>query len=199
MTHFDGHDQDGASSREEGLERTGLDPELAPPEGSEERLVSALAVRGLLVRNEIPRSRFFSVGLLAAAAALVVFAFAAGLAAGFFAGRRAQEPLSGSPRFVLFLFGEPTVTAETERDRVAEYKRWAAGVARGRFVAGERLGLGGRHLGLAASDPRRLEGADLRGYFVIEAPDLAHATEVARTCPHLLHGGRILVRPIDPV
>lgn len=171
-----------------------LDPRLEPPAGSEDRVVSALVANGLLPRRGRPRGAMLWLG---AAAAVVLFA--AGLATGFSAGRPRQAHPTGSPRFILFLFGEPTVTVEVERERVAEYKKWASGLARGRFVTGEKLGIGGHHLGSRPADPHASEGAELRGYFVIEAPDLVRATEVARTCPHLLHGGRILIRPIDPV
>lgn len=170
-----------------------LDPGLEPPAGSEDRLVSALVSRRLIPR---PKRRRAATLWLGAAAAVVLFA--AGLATGF-AGRPREAHPTGSPRFILFLFGEPTVTVDVERERVAEYKKWASVLARGRFVAGEKLGIGGHHLGSRQTDPHASEGAELRGYFVIEAPDLVRATEVARTCPHLLHGGRILIRPIDPV
>ena len=36
----------------------------------------------------------------------------------------------------------------------------------------------------------------LAGYFVIEAPSPQRATEVARTCPHLKYGGRVVVMTI---
>ena len=40
---------------------------------------------------------------------------------------------------------------------------------------------------------------EVSGFFVIEAKDLDAAIAVARTCPHLRHGGRITVRAIAPV
>ena len=179
-----------------------LDPGLEPPPGSEERLVSALESNGLLPSRKralLPGRRPPRGAMLWLGTATAVFLFAAGLAAGLFAGRSREARPTGSPRFILFLFGEPTVTVDVERERVAEYKKWASELRRGRFVSGEKLGIGGHHLGSRQTDPHASEGSELRGYFVIEAPDLVRATEVARTCPHLLHGGRILIRPIDPV
>ncbi len=35
----------------------------------------------------------------------------------------------------------------------------------------------------------------LTGYFVLRAHDLAHAVALARRCPALLHGERVVVRP----
>jgi hypothetical protein len=40
---------------------------------------------------------------------------------------------------------------------------------------------------------------EIRGFFVISASDFQDALSVARSCPHLRHGGRILVRPIASV
>ncbi len=173
-----------------------LDPHLAPPAGSEDQSVMGLQSAGMIPSRKRRRAVVLGFGVAAAAAL-----FGAGLAIGLLAGAgklRAAQP-AGSPRFILFLFGDPTVTVDAERDRTAEYKKWASELRRGQFIAGETLSIGGHHLGSPPSDPRGAEGSELRGYFVIEAPDLVRATEVARTCPHLRHGGRILVRPIDPV
>ncbi len=42
------------------------------------------------------------------------------------------------------------------------------------------------------------EAGTLTGWFVIAARDFAEATAIARTHPHLGHGGWIAVRAIDP-
>src|SRR5271169_2594028 len=42
------------------------------------------------------------------------------------------------------------------------------------------------------------EDTNLGGYFVIAAPNLDAALAIARTYPHLKHGGTIVIRPIDP-
>jgi hypothetical protein len=38
----------------------------------------------------------------------------------------------------------------------------------------------------------------LAGYFVIRAADRRTALEIARTCPHVRYGGRIVLREIEP-
>jgi hypothetical protein len=38
----------------------------------------------------------------------------------------------------------------------------------------------------------------VRGFFIIRAATEAEALGVARTCPHLRHGGAVAVRPIVP-
>jgi hypothetical protein len=37
------------------------------------------------------------------------------------------------------------------------------------------------------------------GYFVFEAKNLEDAVAIARSCPHVKHGGRITVRAVAPV
>jgi hypothetical protein len=38
----------------------------------------------------------------------------------------------------------------------------------------------------------------LAGYFVVQAEDRRAAAEIARTCPHVRYGGRIVIREIGP-
>jgi len=136
--------------------------------------------------------------LLAAAAAL--FLFALGLAAGLRFGSASASPTAGSPlpRFALFLYDAPDEKGLTDAQmqaRVDEYRNWARGVrAAGREIAGEKLEPEGRFVGPGptASSP----GWPLGGYFVISAPDMDAALAVAQSCPHVKHGGRIEVRAI---
>ncbi len=80
------------------------------------------------------------------------------------------------------------------KQRVEEYRNWARGVRlRGGYIRGEKLEGRSRLLGptVAPSGSR-----PLGGYFVISASDDEAAAAVARSCPHLTHGGSIEVRPI---
>jgi hypothetical protein len=172
-----------------------LGTETAPPPEVEDRVVAELARRGALARTSRPLAR----ALLAAAA---VAAAAALFAAGLAIGRRElslRSSASDEPRFALFLLDEPPGGPAEEPSRVAEYKTWAKNLPSGSFVAGEKLGDQARLLTPSAAPSKAAESSALRGYFVIRAPDLAHALEIARSCPHLKRGGRILVRPIVPV
>jgi hypothetical protein len=38
--------------------------------------------------------------------------------------------------------------------------------------------------------------AQPRGFFVVRARDFAEARRIAETCPHLRHGGRIVLRRV---
>jgi hypothetical protein len=105
--------------------------------------------------------------------------------------------IEAGPRFALFLYdapGEPAMSEAQMQERVSEYRNWAIGLrGRGASIRGEKLQPGRvERLGPAAPGE-----APLGGYFVISAKDWAAAMEVARSCPHLRHGGTIEVREIE--
>jgi len=164
--------------------------EVAPPRGLEERTVAALRERGLIRR---PRRQIAAVLALAAAAVVMVAAVA------WMVTRRA-EPASSAvavatgPRYMLLLYagGEPiTGTAD---DRRREYAQWARDIAsRGVAISGEELGEEASVVGSGGDVNPTLQP---RGFFIVEAPDLPSAERLASTCPHLRHGGRIVIRRI---
>ena len=132
--------------------------------------------------------------MLGTAAALLAIGVAIGARA---SGSRSAE--AGLPRYVLFLEGADSLSPEEESRRVAEYKSWARRVAgEGHLVSGEKLRPEVLRLG-NTTDSGANGGESVRGYFVIAARDDREALEIARGCPHLRHGGRIVVRPIAPV
>jgi hypothetical protein len=171
----------------------------APGRGLEERLVGALRAEGRLAA---PRAAVHGRALaLHAVAAAAAFALGAGLGPRL---RGASAPEPALPRYALFLYQTRASLADSAdgRERVAEYKAWARSLAqRGRLVAGEKLQERGALLTAGATEQRVPEAPEgvISGYFVIQAQSLAEALELARSCPHLRHGGRVALRPIDPV
>ncbi|MGH7629989.1 MAG: YciI family protein, partial [Gemmatimonadales bacterium] len=128
-------------------------------------------------------------------------AIAAGLllfVGGFALGRRpAPAPAAGLDQYTLLLYegAEFNSGRASERALVEEYSAWAGELAgRGRLVGGEKLGADAWTLGGAAGGA--ITGPT--GYFVIAARDHDEALAIARTCPHLRHGGIVSVRPIEP-
>lgn len=187
-------DRDGFQDDDAPL--SGLPAEAAPPPDLEDRVVRALDRQGLL-RAGRKQGRL---ALLAVAIAAVLAAFAAGIAIG-----RRPPPAAradSSPRFVLFLEPLPDeLRGETSREseRIAEYRVWAGRLrSAGRTVAGEKLRPGSRVVGPAAGSPEHRPPDALGGFFVISAKDIEEAAEIARDSPHVRHGGRIVVRAIDP-
>jgi hypothetical protein len=130
-------------------------------------------------------------GLVAAGVLLGVLA-RSGL--GSTGGRPSGAAVAG--QYVLLLYGHaPDDTGSVHLAREREYGRWASQLTGGvRWVAGHELGdvvesLGAQSAGATAER--------LAGYFVIDAPSRARAAEVARTCPHLKYGGRVVVMAIE--
>ncbi|HEY7684241.1 MAG TPA: hypothetical protein VH879_16470 [Gemmatimonadales bacterium] len=172
-----------------------LPRESPPPPALEDLTVSALTRRGLLGargKGRLPHRWL----LQSAVAALLV-------AAGWLGGRRSAPPAipaSTTPRFVLLLYGgevPDSAGPAAHAARVQEYAAWAqARHATGSVVGGEELADTAITLGSA---PRAMPEAGETGpggFFIVEAPDLPSAIQLARTCPHLSHGGTVVVRPI---
>ena len=164
---------------------------IDPDPALENRIVAALQARGLLRRNAIRRRRWVAVG---AAAAL----FLAGLAVGSWARPTPSATVARRPpTFALLLYGEPSGEARGsgETQRVEDYRGWAMGLkGAGRYVSGERLDDRARQVGRFGSS----DVEPVRGFFIVSAGSLDEAEALARTCPHALRGGWIVVRPIDP-
>jgi hypothetical protein len=170
-----------------------------PPAWLEDRVVAALQQQGLL-HPERPRRTVRVQWLATATLCAVLFA------AGFLLGK-AQHPAPAEPagdRFVLFvdrLNDAFESDPKQEAQLVQEYAEWARKErAAGHLLVGEKLDdeavelSGTSEVGKAPASTRAVSG-----YFVIVAQNLDGAIRIARTCPHLQHGGRIVIRPIDQV
>lgn len=122
---------------------------------------------------------------------------ATALAASFVLGVVLSRPAPGAPepagnQFMLLLLDGEERPGENLRQ---EYERWAGGLAsEGRLVGGNELA----NLGVAVTPNGAGGDVDvaLKGYFVVTARDIDEARRVASTCPHLVYGGRVVVRPI---
>lgn len=193
-----GMDDDLTPDEREALGR--LPRESAPPPALEDATVAALTRRRLLRRAH----RTFPIRpWLAVAASLLLFL--GGLATGRL-GVTPQSAEEDRPRFALFLYEGPEYdqpAADAMAQRVREYVAWATekrenGVVEG----GEKLRDDG-DLAIepdgGTDEPAAAPGASrLAGYFVVQADDRRAAAEIARTCPHVRYGGRIVIREIEP-
>ncbi len=190
-------DEDLTPEEKRALEGLASGPE--PPPALEEAVVSRLSERGLIATRRRPQR--LAAWALAAAAGIALFA--SGLLVG--AGQRRGAPASAAtssapamPRYVLLLYDAPDEPALSEAEmteRVSEYRDWAIGLRRqGSNITGEKLAEASLDLGAAAavavSEP-------LGGYFVFSAKNAEAALAIARSCPHLKHGGRAELRPIE--
>lgn len=166
----------------------GLPREVAPPLELEGTTVSALRRAGLLRRRREPR-------LWLVAAGLVLAAFSAGQLT---AGRFSSAPLL--PTHALVLYGGSTGgDSAGHAVRAAEYGAWAgARHADGVVVGGEAFGEGGALIASTAGEVSTAPTDAPVGFFLVRAPSADAATRLARECPHLKYGGRIVVRAILP-
>jgi hypothetical protein len=193
-----GTDDDLTPDEQDALGR--LPREAAPPPALEDATVAALAARGLL-RPGLRRPGIQP--WLAIAAGIVLFF--GGLALGRL-GTYPQAAEEGRPRFALFLYEGPEYDQpppEAMAQRVQEYVAWATEKReQGVVVGGEKL-RDDADLAIApdgsTGDVATVPGASrLAGYFVVQANDRRAAAEIARTCPHVRYGGRIVIREIEP-
>jgi hypothetical protein len=166
--------------------------DVAPSEALERRVLEALKARAALPGASGPAT--LGTARFVAFAAAVFFGL--GLWVGSRISTRTAPAAKAQTRYVLLLEGPGDPPPEEEARRVEEYKHWARSVAQsGHEITGERLGREISRLG-----PETSSGGEesVRGFFVVAAGSDREALEIARGCPHLRHGGRIVVRAIDP-
>lgn len=157
---------------------------VPPPPAEADRTVAALRQRGLLR----PRRRRLAIGSLVAAAMIL-----AALTWAIVPRARVGIPPQG-PRFVLLLYAGSDPMAGTADGRRRECAEWARGLASsGVSITGEELTAESRELWAAGGPP---PGGLPRGFFVVSAPDLDTAQQIASTCPHLRYGGRIVIQRV---
>lgn len=177
--------EDDALLPEEQAALHALAREVPPPSHLEGVVVRRLRAAGLLRA----RNRVRWVAAVAAAAML----FASGLLTGRLWTGDVSRP-SGE-RYLLLLYGAETGTPEAEASRVAEYAAWArAEAAAGRLLAGERLG--SDTVVLRGNGVPDVSNATPSGFFVIRAGSRAEAEATAQRCPHLWHGGTVIVKQV---
>jgi hypothetical protein len=169
-------------------------PPLRAPAPLRQRIRGSLLSRGLLSFERRSPARW---GILAAAAVLI---FVAGIAV----GRARSQPQhsagapSGTPKYALILYGGfegDTGTAHTAREQ--EYGNWARSLSGdAKFVGGEELG---RFVGeyTAQSELSAPTTGRVAGFFLIDASSDAIAQRIAKDCPHLKYGGRVLVQAVE--
>ncbi len=165
-----------------------LSQDLTPSPELRGKVVQTLESRGLLRRSSPARWGW------AIAAGIALFAAGVGL------GRRSGAKLPESQRFALLLY-DPAGFDRTvpEANLVEEYREWAISLG-DKLSLGEKLSEDERLLREDDSEnrPGSVEGAagPLGGLFIVRANTWEEAMAIARSCPHLRHGGLVAVREI---
>ena len=145
-----------------------LPREIAPPPELRDATVRKLRRNGLL-RTRTP--------WLAIAASVAIIAIGGALL-----WRHEQQP--PQPNYILLLYESPQFSGGSH----AEYSKWARDM--------RPLIVGGEELSKSAVLSIGTNPDELAGYFLINARDVAAAERVARACPHLKHGGAVILRRI---
>ena len=181
-----------------------LERAATPPPHLKGRVLRSLEQRGLLQVTtwSVARRSGRPIGAVAAG----VLLFAAGVAF----GRRSMVSAADTrPSFALLLYeGADFHGDRPESALIVEYRAWAESLrARGVLVRGEALDTATQLMrqtpqGVQVQSDGGGRGVSdqgvLTGFFIIHAADEAEAVAVARTCPHLRHGGRIALRRVIP-
>jgi hypothetical protein len=115
-------------------------------------------------------------------------------------GLAADPPGTVEQRYLLLLLEDGRYQAARGSDhaaRVDEYRNWSRGTPG--VESGDEVRGSGWMLTAAGTSPAALDPAKgfVAGLFVIRASGDEEALRVARTCPHLTHGGAIELRPLN--
>ena len=156
------------------FERLDLPSESAPPPELKSAIARQLRREGLLRPHRAP--------IIAIAAALAAVA----ITALFFI-----RPAAPKANYILLLYESPQFAGGNR----AEYSDWAGRMSP-LIVGGEELDQVPLLAVAGSNTPAPSQQPRLAGYFLIGAPDAATAERVARACPHLRHGGAIVLRKI---
>jgi hypothetical protein len=183
----------------------GLEREKMPPSFLENRIVEQLKGAGVIRTRWVGRKPGYL--KIAAAFALLIAVFSVGAIVG---SRRSSGPATKTdqPGYILIVREfSPELRAkspEEERQRVKEYGAWARDLGRrGLLIGGEKLKDEGRLLSQANQSSDILETSSeasegaVAGYFLLPSGDYNQAVTIAKTCPHIKHGGTVELRQID--
>lgn len=192
-------------SPEERRAFAGLTKEKMPPSLLEEQIVEKLKAANVI---RSPRLGWLSgyqrIGV-AFVLSLTIFVIGAMVGARLIS---APPKKSNLPEFMLILrmsrVEMEAISPAEELQRVKEYSAWARDMERrGLLLGGEKLKDEGRFLSqlkesaTVAETPSNAAEGDIAGYFLMPASDYDQAVTIAKTCPHLKHGGIVEIRQID--
>jgi hypothetical protein len=166
--------------------------EYAPPAQVEARIMSEMRRRGLAASVGRWGHRQILVGLI-----ILAFVFALG-----FNSKRLMKSAIADPRphFMLLLYEDPGrwvgASADHEK-RVKEYGDWARALAKnGSLVNADELSTPGVTLTDLETAGGLVGQGQAAGFFIVAARDESEALRIARTCPHLRYGGRVVVQKV---
>lgn len=182
-----------------------LNREKTPPSLLENRIVEQLKGAGVIHTRRLGWHPGYPKIAMALALLLVVFSVGAIVGARLSSGLATKMD---QPGFMLIVrLSSPELEAKTpeeERQRVKEYSAWARDLGRrGLLIGGEKLKDEGRLLSqpkggaAVAETPSKASEGAVAGYFLLPSSDYDQALTIARTCPHIKHGGTVELRQVE--
>ncbi len=177
--------------------------EKTPPAFLEERIVENLKHTGVIRESRLSR---LPITTVAVALPISLALFVVGVLAG--ARWFSEQPKSELPGFILVVRNaRPEFEAKSpdeELQRVREYGGWARDLKRkGLMLGGEKLkdetwllSPGKDSAAISEARVEVTEGA-MAGYFLLPVSNYDQALAIAKTCPHLKHGGTVELRQIE--
>ena len=180
----------------------GLPTSEAPPAFLEERVVARLRDARMIRASSLSRFRGYPALITAITLSLVTFFVGA-----FIGARRSVAAASTQPAGYLLIVRAANAQFEPKNPqeellRVKEYSAWARDLRqKGLLVGGEKLKdevnvLSEHDLKVGENRAILAEGG-VAGYFLLPSSDYDQALSIARTCPHLKHGGAVELRQIE--
>jgi hypothetical protein len=161
------------------VDLSSLDRETNPSPDLERAIVRSLRRGGWLRKPPL-----LELGGWAAAALVAAVAF-------FLFVHQQHATRTQSPQYILLLYESPQFRGGSH----SEYAAWARRL-RPRIAGGEELAPRDVAAIRGASTPLPSDVPRVAGYFLIDAPDDASAVQLARACPHVRHGGSVVLRRI---
>jgi hypothetical protein len=166
-----------------------------PPEGLENQVVVRLRSLGLIRRSAWKIRAFGIMAFIATAIAM----FGIGRDVGTQRAVMADTRTPGA-EFLLLLYegadfdpGAP----EQASARIQEYRTWATHLADiGHLISAGRLSAPSDAIRVPSTTIRLPSTGEPTGYFLVVALDRNEAVRLAATCPHVRHGGIVVIRPI---
>ena len=162
---------------------TPLPPEL------KSKIISSLKSNNMISNSNLPKQTFAILGLL------LIAAFSCGYFLNTFlnTNKTKEMVMDNKSKFMLILKNTPEFKEDIAH--VAEYGLWMSDlVARGIMATGDELDINGTLLGNNQSNPSDLN--TISGYFLIETDSESTAIAIANACPHIKHGGQVMIKKV---
>lgn len=169
-----------------------LSREELPSPSLEKRIISKLKSENLIITDTFQMNTYLKWAVSVAAAVLIFFS-------GHYLGKKSVEETIIDPNmgYMLIIKEDDNFKPGEPYEMFQEYSSWMENTfKKGVNITGQEL----KNEAVVVDSQKKLEYLDestsdkVTGYFILEAPSLELALEVARDNPHLKYGGSIEVK-----